>query len=62
MKIIVESDYLSQIGDAVRALPVKADGDFQTADRWVGIVLAIEKLIQESELYDQDEDETEEEE
>lgn len=62
MKIKVEREYLHQISEAVKQLPVKADGDFQTADRWVGIVLAIENLILESEPCVPDEDEIEEEE
>lgn len=36
-------DYISQIIDAVKALPVRCE-DFRAADTWVGVVMALEEV------------------
>ena len=53
MKIIVESDDLSMVAEAVKALPVS--GDFNAADRWVGCVIALQNIIVNSEPFKESE-------
>jgi len=47
MKVTVEKEILMQIANAVRGLPVDCT-DFDAADQWVGIVVALENLAQGS--------------
>lgn len=49
MKIIVESDDLSMVAEAIKELPVT--GDFNAADRWVGCVIALQNIIVNSEPF-----------
>ena len=49
MKIIVESENLVQVANAIKRLPVQ--GDFNTADLWVGTVMVIQKIIEEAKEY-----------
>ena len=44
MLITVEANELMNIIEAIKKLPVQ--GNFDAADRWVGIVIALENLIQ----------------
>lgn len=45
MEIKVDANVLSQVVDAIKKLPVQ--GDFDVADRWVGIVMILENMIQQ---------------
>lgn len=49
MKIVVEENSLIQIKEAVKNLPVR--GDFDAADQWVGLVVAIQNLVSNAEEY-----------
>lgn len=55
-KIIVDRDILIQITEAVKNLPVQS-GDFQAADQWVSIVIALENTVQHAEPYQEPEKE-----
>lgn len=41
----IKVEVLQQVIVAIKQLPVKCD-DFDVADRWVGIILALEEMIQ----------------
>jgi len=49
MKIIVDRERLIRIGETVKGLPVQ--GGFDAADSWVGCVIAIDKMVRESDIY-----------
>lgn len=51
MKIKVNSEDLIQIAEAVKALPVR--GTYEDADRWVGCVVALEMIANNSEVIDE---------
>ena len=44
-EIKVDKNMLQQVIEAVKQLPVKCN-DFDAADRWVGIVMMLENMIQ----------------
>ena len=48
MKIAVDAEILLQIAEAVKNLPVDCS-KFEAADQWVGIVIALNSLVQNSE-------------
>lgn len=48
MDIKIKKETLSQIVEAVKELPVKCS-DFDAADRWVGIVMVLEALLNQPE-------------
>ncbi len=49
MKIIVEAENLMQIAETIQHLPV--NGGFEAADKWVGCVIALTAICQNSEPY-----------
>lgn len=49
MKIIVEAENLMQIAETIQQLPV--NGGFEAADKWVGCVIALTAICQNSEPY-----------
>ena len=48
MPITIDVNDLLKVIEAIKQLPVKCD-DFDTADRWVGIILLLEKLASTTE-------------
>lgn len=53
MKIKVDPDMLLSIAEAVKKLPIDCK-DFDTADRWVGCVLALQNIVSTSESVDEE--------
>ena len=51
MEIKVNPDVIVSLIEAIKQLPVK--GDFNVADRWVGIVLTLEQLLQTEETAEE---------
>ena len=47
MKVKVEAESLLQIAETLKKLPVR--GDFDDADRWVGCVMSLEMMANNSE-------------
>lgn len=45
MPITIDGNDISKVIEAIKKLPVKCD-DFNTADKWVGIILFLEALLQ----------------
>ena len=45
--LIMEKDILQQVIDAIKNLPVHCD-DFNAADRWVGIVMVLESMLEQT--------------
>ena len=43
----MEKDILQQVIDAIKNLPVHCD-DFNAADRWVGIVMVLESMLEQA--------------
>lgn len=48
MPITIDGNYLQQIIEAIKQLPVNCD-NFDAADRWVGIVMVLENMLQTEE-------------
>lgn len=48
MPITIDVNDILKVIEAIKQLPVKCD-DFDTADRWVGIILLLEKLASTTE-------------
>lgn len=48
MPVTIDGNELLQVINAIKQLPVKCD-DFDAADRWVGIILMLEKMISTTE-------------
>ena len=46
MEIKVDSEVLKQVIEAIKNLPVK--GGFNAADRWVGIIMVLESLLEQT--------------
>ena len=44
MPVTIDGNELLQVIEAIKQLPVKCD-DFDAADRWVGIILMLERMI-----------------
>lgn len=44
MKIIVDGDDLLLVANTIKELPVR--GGFSVADRWVGCVVALQKIVE----------------
>ena len=57
MKIIVETDRIIPVIEAIKQLPVQ--GNFEAADIWVGCVMALEGICMQSEPYSEDNTKTE---
>ena len=49
MKVIVETAHIQPVIEAIKQLPVQ--GDFETADLWVGCVMALQTICAQSEPY-----------
>ena len=49
MEIKVDAGTLAQIIEAIKQLPVQG-GSFEAVDRWVGIVIALENMLQTGQL------------
>ena len=47
MEIKIEKDILQQIIEAIKKLPVKCE-DFNSADRWVGIIMVLESFLEQT--------------
>ena len=45
MPITIDGNDIQKVIEAIKKLPVKCD-DFKTADKWVGIILYLEALLQ----------------
>lgn len=45
MEIKVKADKLLSVIEAIKQLPVR--GDFESADRWVGCVIALQSILAE---------------
>lgn len=45
MEIKVDAGTIAQVIEAIKQLPVS--GNFDAADRWVGIVMLLESLLQQ---------------
>lgn len=48
MPITIDGNDIQKVIEAIKKLPVKCD-DFNTADKWVGIILFLEALLQTEE-------------
>ena len=46
MEIKVDTNVLRSVIEAIKQLPVQG-GNFEAADRWVGIVMVLEQMIQQ---------------
>ena len=51
MEIKVDASMLQQVIEAIKKLPVQCD--FETADRWVGIVMILESMLQTEQTEDE---------
>lgn len=51
MQIKVDKDMLQTVVGAIKQLPVKCD--FDAADSWVGIVMVLEQMLQQSEVEEE---------
>jgi len=49
MKIIVDGDDLLLVANTIKELPVR--GGFSVADRWVGCVIALQKIVETANEY-----------
>lgn len=45
MPITVDGNYIQQVIEAIKQLPVNCN-DFDAADRWVGIVMVLQNMLQ----------------
>ena len=51
MTIKVDAESLLKIAEAIKNLPVR--GDYNDADRWVGCVLSLEMIANNSEVIEE---------
>ena len=52
MEIKVNADILINVIEAIKQLPVQCD--FKAADRWVGIVMVLEQMLQTPQAEDEE--------
>lgn len=53
MKIIVDTDQVMPVIEAIKQLPVQVD-NFDTADIWVGCIMTLQSICMQSEPYQEE--------